>query len=202
MLGPLVLAAVMVEEDSKLRELGVRDSKKMTAAKRAELAPQIMHAARVEVAVVTAATIDARGDERSLNDLELDHFAHLIEILRPDEAYVDACDPIEENFRRSLAERLSYRPRLVCEHKADDRYPVVSAASIVAKNLRDTIIEEIKLELGEEIGSGYPGDEVTIQFIKGWIKEKGDFPPHARRTWETSRRLMRESKIKKLSEWE
>jgi ribonuclease HII len=201
-LGPLVVAAVMVEDDQQLRDLGVKDSKKMTATKRAQLAPEIRKIAQVEVRVIDASTIDARGEERSLNELELDYFAEVIEALRPHRAYVDACDPVEINFSRSLAKRLSYGPELVCEHKADDKYPTVSAASIIAKDLRDMLVHKIGDEIGQDIGSGYPGDEVTIRFLTNWIKEKGVLPPHARSSWETSRRLLRESKIRKISEWE
>ncbi|PUU76489.1 ribonuclease HII-domain-containing protein [Tuber borchii] len=53
--------------------------------------------------------------------------------------------------------------------KADSIYPIVSAASVCAKVTRDAAIEVLVPE-GEEIGSGYPGDEKT----KGWLKRGMD----------------------------
>lgn len=53
--------------------------------------------------------------------------------------------------------------------KADSIYPIVSAASVCAKVTRDAAIGVLMPE-GEEIGSGYPGDEKT----KGWLKRGMD----------------------------
>ena len=57
-------------------------------------------------------------------------------------------------------------------------------------------------ELGEEIGSGYPADPITVEFMKKWISEKGGLPPYTRRSWETARRMLAESKVKKLDEFQ
>jgi len=165
-LGPLVVAAVMVKDEEPLRAIGVRDSKKLTAMRRAELDAEIRQMAKVDVEVIDARMIDARG-EGSLNELELDHFAALIERMRPSSVYADACDPSEESFAIKLSSRLRYEPELVCRHKADDLFPVVSAASIIAKVMRDRLVEEIGRELGEDVGSGYPADPVTRALLKG-----------------------------------
>ncbi len=52
---------------------------------------------------------------------------------------------------------------MIVEHKADEEYLPVSAASIIAKVRRDRRIEELKEKHGET-GSGYPADERTIKF--------------------------------------
>lgn len=191
----------MVKEEEPLRTLGVKDSKKLTPARRSDLDVEIRRIAKVDVQVIDARTIDARG-EGSLNDLELDHFAMLIERMRPSTVYADACDPSEESFSIKLSSRLRYEPELVCRHKADDLFPVVSAASIIAKVMRDRLIEEIGRELGEEVGSGYPADPVTRALLKRWIKEKGDFPPHTRRTWKTCQEIRSETLTRKITDWE
>lgn len=201
-IGPLVVAAVMIDDDRPLQEMGVKDSKKLTPSRREELAAEILKVARVEIRAIDAATIDARGSERSLNELEIERFSELIMALRPSDVFIDACDASESHFESLIVASIDYHPRMVCEHRADDRYPVVSAASIIAKVTRDSMVREIERSLGRPIGSGYPADEVTIDFIKRWINEKGDLPPHTRRSWETSRRLLGESKIRKLTYWE
>ena len=200
-LGPLVIAAVMIADDAPLKEMGVRDSKKLTPSRRAELEPLIRKVAVVDVEIIDARSIDARG-EGSLNDLELDHFATLTDRLRPSSVFADACDPSEAAFHDKLASRLSYVPEMVCRHKADDLFPCVSAASIIAKVLRDRLVEEIGRELGEDVGSGYPADPTTRALLKRWIKEKGDFPPHTRKSWKTCQEIRSETLTRKITDWE
>lgn len=53
--------------------------------------------------------------------------------------------------------------------KADSIYPIVSAASVCAKVTRDAAIAVLVPE-GDEMGSGYPGDERT----KNWLKREMD----------------------------
>src|SRR5690606_20162064 len=96
---------------------------------------EIRKIATVEVSLVTAAQIDDFMKDDTLNALEVEHFALLIERLRPDRAFVDAADVVEERFGRNIAGRITCRPEMVCSHHADVKYPVVSAASIVAKVL-------------------------------------------------------------------
>jgi ribonuclease HII len=115
---------------------------------------------------------------------------------------VDACDANEEHFQKMITKRLEYRPEMVCCHKADDKYLVVGAASIAAKVTRDALVKGISDEMGEDVGSGYASDPVTINFLKKWIKENGDLPPYTRRTWATAKDMVSLSRVKKLSDWE
>jgi ribonuclease HII len=201
-IGPLVVAAVMVENDSILRSLKVKDSKQLAPAKRDGLALEIRRHAQVKVEVIEAARLDEMMAAESLNDIEARAFASLIASLRAEEVYADACDVDPRRFSRKIKVQLGYAPKMVCEHKADVRYPVVSAASIIAKTERDRRVREIEEELGQAIGSGYAHDEKSLAFLENWIKEKGDVPPHTRRTWETARRRLSASKNAKLTDWE
>ena len=201
-LGPMVVAAVAIEDDAPLRHMQVRDSKRLTPARRDELAAKITETCRVEFRVISHEEIDARGTKTSLNELEAVAFASLIDRLKADVVYVDACDVNEEHFRQMVSGKLSYRPRMVCEHKADDRYPIVSAASIIAKTNRDRIVSEMQAEIGQEIGSGYSSDPTTITFLQKWIKEKGDLPPYTRRSWATAKEALSSSKNAKLTDWD
>lgn len=79
---------------------------------------------------------------------------------------------------------------IIAEHKADDKYKIVSAASIVAKVTRDRIIDHYKKIYGE-IGSGYPSDRVTINYLRNYIKEHGELPEIARKCWKTSQNMLR-----------
>ncbi|MFQ6107340.1 MAG: ribonuclease HII [Thermoplasmata archaeon] len=201
-IGPLVVAGVLVEDDEYLREIRVRDSKKLSGKRREELAGKILEGAECEIQVVPAEDIDEMRRLMTINELEARIFATVLEKLKPDVAYLDSADVNCKTFESSVRKGLDFDFELICEHKADEIFPVVSAASIIAKERREEEVRKIREELGEEIGSGYPADPITIEFMQRWISEKGVFPPHTRRSWETARRMLSESKIKKLEEFQ
>ncbi|ENN96258.1 ribonuclease HII [Methanocaldococcus villosus KIN24-T80] len=69
---------------------------------------------------------------------------------------------------------------------------VVSAASIIAKVIRDNIINEYKKEFGD-FGSGYPSDIKTVEFLKRYYEIHNKLPPIAREKWKTCKRLKGET---------
>jgi ribonuclease HII len=200
-IGPLVVAGVLVESDVPLRQLNVRDSKKLSAERREVLAPEIRKLCRSEVLVIPAEDIDTTRLEMSLNDYEAKLFATVIDRLRPEVAYVDSADVNEFDFRRSIATHLNFELEIVSKHEADDLFPVVSAASILAKVTRDAEMRKIEAELGAKIGSGYSHDVETIAFLTKWLQEKGTLPPHTRVSWDTSKRLLSAAATRKLDEF-
>lgn len=191
----------MVDSDVPLRHLNVRDSKKLSPEKRELLAPEIEKVAQCEVVLVPAADIDVMRAQMSLNAFEAQLFARIVETLHPETAYVDAVDIDEIEFKRDIVRLLPFDVEIVSQHQADDLFPVVSAASIVAKVRRDAEMRRIEAELGQPLGSGYPSDPITIAFLEKWIRETGSPPPHTRLTWDTTRRLLAESKNRKLDEY-
>jgi ribonuclease HII len=201
-IGPLVVAGVKIESDEKIAHLNVRDSKKCTPKRRENLARELLRLVEVEVKKVPAYEIDLLREVYTLNIIESKLFATIIECLHPDIAYVDSADVSEENFKRDILRELKFDVEIISKHGADDLYPVVSAASIVAKTQRDQEIEGIKMDIGEEIGSGYPSDAVTIDFIKSWIDRYGELPPHTRKSWKTAKRLIDQSKHITLDKFE
>lgn len=201
-LGPLVICAVAVESDDKLRALGVKDSKQLTAKKREELALKIREVAKVELIVLDAAYIDSLRNLNGLNEIEAWKMAELINMLGPEVAYVDAADANEKNYAKMVKSELKCNAKIISEHKADQNYPVVSAASIIAKVTRDECIRSIETELGERIGSGYTSDPVTVAFLQNYIKKHGECPPHTRESWETAKNIMMLNSLKTLDSFE
>jgi len=202
-LGPLVVAGVCLESDAPLRQLNVRDSKKLTAERREQLAPEIEKLSRHEVIIVPAEDIDALRSQMTLNALEARLFASIIRKLRPaDIVYVDSADTDELEFKKAIKRDLDFEVEIVSKHQADDLFPVVSAASILAKVRRDAEMRLLQKEFGVEVGSGYPADPITVAFMEQWIREKGVLPPHTRTTWDTARRLMSLSQTRKLDEFQ
>ncbi len=200
-IGPMVVAGVMLLDDSGLVAINVKDSKKCTPKLRQKLAKEIKKLAKMEVIVVSAADIDLMRERYSMNQIEAKLFATIIERLKPDLAYVDSADVREEFFKLEILKELKIEVNIISKHSADELYPVVSAASIIAKTRRDAEISRIEGEIGEPIGSGYPSDPVTIRFLEKWIKEKGVLPPYTRRSWKTAQRLLNRSKTKKIDEF-
>jgi ribonuclease HII len=201
-LGPLVVAGIVSENQEVLRDLGVRDSKKLTAPQRVALVPEIEKVAVTRVHRIDAAELDASMREESLNRVEARSFAELIRELAPEEAIVDCCDTDERRFASRILGDLGYEVPLRAEHKADEHYPVVSAASIIAKVTRDAEVRGIGRELGVPVGSGYAHDPATRAFLKQWVSVHGEMPPHTRLAWKTSQDLLSMARIGKLTEWE
>ena len=206
-IGPLVVAGVLVSDDSELSKIGVRDSKALSAKHRESMDAQIRKVARIGISVIPADLVDSWRGEDSLNNIEAGEFARIIRELRPARAFVDAADVDAGRFGRKVKELAGGRTEIVSEHEADSKHPVVSAASIIAKVRRDAEVATIAEDLAEleptfpPLGSGYPSDQVTITFIRTWIRERGMVPPHARKTWKTVKRLLAEAETRKLSEW-
>jgi len=195
-IGPLVLAGVAVEESklSKLVEIGVRDSKTLSPAARARLYPLIKDLAYKVVSVkVPPEEVDKYVARRKkfirLNLLEAEAAAKVIEELEADLVYVDAPDTEPERFKRNVVALLRRKVEVISEHKADKTYPIVSAASIIAKFERDAEIARLRERYGD-FGSGYPADPTTIAFLRDWLAKHGETPPFARKTWKTWKRLV------------
>lgn len=198
-IGPLVVCGVSIEGDEVLRKLGVKDSKKLSRSKREELSEKIQNViGDVKIIEVSASEIDILREEITLNQLEVKVFASIIKSLGPDIAYVDAADVDEERFARDIIDEIGSPVNIISRHKADDTYPVVSAASILAKVRRDAEVQKIEDEIGEPIGSGYASDPNTIRFMESWLMRYDKLPPHTRKSWDTSSRLMNLKAIKKL----
>lgn len=204
--GPLVIAGVTFENDLELIENNVRDSKKITPKRREILSKKIKESAvNYEIMIISASDIDHMRKVMTLNEIEVNAFSKIIEKLKPDICYVDAADVNNERFGKNILSRLSFKPEIISKHKADDIYPIVGAASILAKTKRDEevqmIAQELEKKLDMPLGSGYPADPVTQKFLRKWVKTFGRLPPHTRHSWKTAQNLLKESKIKKLDEF-
>ena len=190
-IGPMVICCAAVA-DKRLREvkaLGVKDSKLLTPKKRLELSARIKEICDYELLVLEPGQIDARvPDEATLNQLEAECFVNVIKAMRskPKVVYLDACDVNAERFGINVKKGLDFEVEIVSRHKADRDYPIVSAASILAKVHRDSLIEDISRSIGEDVGSGYPNDPVTIEFLKSYYKKNKSMPPFVRHTWKTT----------------
>ena len=207
-LGPLVMAALAVKEDNlkKLEWMGVKDSKKLSAEVREELFERIREVVEdfhIEMIEPDAIDLSVNGDKNSnLNWLEADTSARMISELDPDVIIVDCPSPNIPAYKKYFASRLSKgvreKAQLIIEHKADVNYIAASAASIVAKVIRDRQIEHLKSEVGIDFGSGYMSDPKTQDFLKKYYKTHSHL---FRRSWQSYKDIEETANQKKLGDY-
>ena len=189
-IGPLVVAAVVIDNAKDIQDLGVKDSKLLTPAKRKELAKIIKNKFSFAVEIIEAERVDEYRRQNKLNDLNREAFEKLISKLNPNVAYVDAADVNEHRFGKQIKEKLTNEndTDVISMHKADTKIDVVAAASIIAKETRENEIRKLKEEIGD-FGSGYPSDERTIKFLKSFYADNGKWPTGTRKSWKTVKRI-------------
>ncbi len=192
-LGPLVIAGVSVERTKikHLSDIGVRDSKQLSPAARERLYKKIINFVDDYcIARIHPKTIDHSVRRNRLNHLEAQYMAKVISKLRPDSSYVDSCDVNPTRFGREIS-KLAQSGRIYSRHHADSRFVVVSAASIIAKVSRDKAIEKLRKKY--DLGSGYPSDSKTMQFVRDWIVAYKKTPQFVRTSWKPVKMLMRQN---------
>jgi ribonuclease HII len=185
--GPVLgsmFAAAVVGDPTALPD-GVVDSKRLSPDRREALDARIRDACEVGVAEVPVARID--HPETDMNALTVDAQASALDVVAADglAGYVDAGDVDEARFGRRVAEGIAADVDVTAEHGADDEYALVAAASIVAKVARDSHVETLAADYGD-VGSGYPSDPTTREFLESYVRENGDLPDCARASWQTS----------------
>lgn len=185
-IGPMIMAGVLYDEkmDEALTKIGVRDSKRLTSKRRESLEMRIKeNVERYWIVEIPVSLID----RKNLNTLEIESTASIINEADADRVFLDA--PVAgsgiDKYIKKLREIARKETAITAENHADDIYPCVSAASILAKVERDRIIKKLQERYGD-FGSGYPGDDKTQKFIPEWHK----FPDIVRKRWSPVREAM------------
>jgi ribonuclease HII len=193
-IGPMVLAGCVLEGDveKEFRTSGIKDSKQLTQKRREFLEKLIKEKAKAfEVLVFHSEEIDSREENgMNLNDLEAVACAEIINRLNDGRSKIKViidCPSVSINkwrdYLKTKVKNLS-NLEISCEHKADQNHICVSAASILAKCVREKEMEKLKEKYGQEIGSGYCSDPLTCKFLEKYAdkyKDNGIF----RKTWRT-----------------
>ena len=180
LVGPMVVAGVAVD-DTKLQALknaGVKDSKQLTRSRREKLINTI--ASLVEGFVVVK-VFPEDIDRENLNELTYEAMIKIINALsvfKPSKITVDKVGNAIEVEEEII--RVGSEPNVVTN--ADVNFVEASAASIIAKVVRDNIIDELKTKYGD-FGSGYPADPRTVNWIEKLYESNSSPPPIIRRTW-------------------
>jgi len=186
--GPVLgsmFAAAVVGDPAVLPE-SVADSKRLAPARREKLDERLRESCEVGVAEVPVERID--DPETDMNALTVEAQAEALADVAVEglSGYVDAGDVDEARFGRRVADGVPVDVDVTAEHGADDEYALVAAASVVAKVARDAHVAALSAEYGD-VGSGYPSDPTTREFLREYVGEHGDLPACARESWQTSR---------------
>lgn len=190
LLGPLVIAGISIQRSKirKLSAMGVKDSKKLTPAARERLYKKIIDFVDAYyVARISPKIIDKNVKNHDLNLLEAKYMAKVISKLQPNISYVDSCDVKPARFGKEIS-RLSKSEKVRSYHHADSRFVVVSAASIIAKVSRDRSIARLRKKY--DVGSGYPSDSKTTNFVKSYITQNNEIPNFVRESWKPVQKII------------
>ncbi len=196
-IGPMVLAGCLIDDKTatKFKKLGVKDSKQVTQKRRELLEQKIKQDAETfEVVVIYPIEIEEKNKKKvNLNELEAIACARIINKINKGfsklKVVVDCPSPSISKWQDLLKTKIENLSNLEisCEHKADQNNVSVSAASILAKCVREKEMTKLKEKYGSGIGSGYSSDPLTCRFLEKHAhkyKDEGIF----RKTWDTWKR--------------
>lgn len=206
-IGPMVLAGCLVDEDTEkeFKKIGIKDSKQLTQ-KRREFFEKIIKekSETFEIVLASPREIDETNHSGiNLNTLEAIKVAEIINKINKGfgkiKVIVD-CPSVSiikwQDLLKTKIENLA-NLEILCQHKADKNHPSVSAASILAKCVREKEMGLLKEKYGDGIGSGYCHDPSTIKFLEQNLykhKDDGIF----RKTWQTWKDAFAKFQQKKL----
>ncbi|KAJ7296077.1 hypothetical protein O6H91_02G002000 [Diphasiastrum complanatum] len=204
-LGPMVYGCAYCPliKKEELGSMQFADSKTLTEAKRQELFECIKADSSMAWAVDVIDPKDLSAqmlqrERRSLNVISYESAKGLINCtlnlgVHLAEVFVDTVGDAEK-YQAWLTERFP-QIKFTVSKKADSLFPIVSAASIVAKVTRDRSLRDWKLDetlstISRDFGSGYPADPET----KAWLLQHKDavfgFPSLVRFSWATCKPLI------------
>lgn len=201
-IGPLVIVGCTIEENKQeiLKNIGVKDSKLLAHKKRIELAKEIKKLVKgYEIIIIPPQEIDLHleTDGTNLNWLEANKTIEIINILNPEKAIIDCPSPNLRAYKEYLLERINNKSiNLITEHNAE-KNPIVAAASVLAKVVREEEIETLKKKYGD-FGPGYMSNPVTQKYLKeNWEKH----PEIFRKSWSPYKDHKNSKNQKKIDEF-
>lgn len=184
--GPVLgsMFAACVRGDREDLPDGVADSKRLSPTRREALDTAIRDACDVGVAEIPVARIDGEED---MNTLTVRAHAEAIDAgaRDGDTGLCDAGDTSESRFARRVADSCERAVEVDARHRADEDNSLVAAGSIIAKVARDDHVASLAETYGA-VGSGYPSDSATREFLREYVSEHGELPDCARASWKTS----------------
>ena len=199
------MCGILIEDkdEAKLRNIKVKDSKLLTPKQRELLFGKIKKIAKkYKIMVINPEEIDKAvhgHDGLNLNRLEARKSSEIIDELNPDKVIIDTPSNNIETYKKYLLKFVKNKNAdFVLEHKADFKYPTVSAASILAKVTRDKEIKKIKNKIKHDFGSGYMTDPKTVYFLENYFESYKEI---FRKSWLPYKEILNKKSQKKLEDF-
>jgi ribonuclease H2 subunit A len=214
--GPMVYGCCFspISHAAIVSKAGFADSKQLTEPRREALWEELSSESGREnlkigyiVNILSAESISGQMLRRTPHNLNAISHDAAISMIRKvmaagakvEEVYVDTVGDAEKYEKKLKNLFPSIRLIVVCP-KADSIYPIVSAASVCAKVMRDrsvanitSIMKEnecVKNRIAElELGSGYPSDERTKEWLRRALDKVFLYPSIVRFSWDTVTQL-------------
>lgn len=201
-LGPMVyaLAWAKYSDMDKIKNLKVADSKTLTPEARSILFNDMLNNKIIgwTTRILDPNEISNKMFKRTkinLNTISHQAIVFMIQtILNKDinlsKIWVDTVGP-SETLQKYLSSMFPMTTFIVSK-KADSLYPMVSAASIIAKVIRDehlhkwNFVEKHCQDIDREFGSGYPADPITVSWMKRHCDSIFGYPRLIRFSWSTA----------------
>lgn len=212
-LGPMVYACAYWKEeyDGNIRKkFKFNDSKALKPKEREKMFEQIKthpNLIKYELIILPSDLISSnmlKREKISLNQISHNSAIQLIETalnkkINICKIYIDTVGPADK-YQKIIEQKLNNKKiKVTVEPKADSKFECVSAASIVAKVTRDSIIEGLEIE-DKNYGSGYTSDQKT----QDWLHKNYDnifgYGREVRFSWKTVANIFKENNNK--CEWE
>lgn len=225
-LGPMVAAAVLANPADL--PVDVDDSKRIAPSRRESIEGAIREVDDVAVGVAFVEPAEIDRSDTDMNTLTVCGQARAIraaldargdtvaaDLDEPVRVVADAGDTSEARFARRLDEFVASPDPdagdgadlpavdVSAFHGADEDDSVVGAASVVAKVARDERMAAIDADhpAYDDLGSGYPSDPATREFLRAYVDDHGDVPDCARRSWATCDDLLAAAEQSGLDEF-
>ncbi|OQR66109.1 ribonuclease H2 subunit A-like [Tropilaelaps mercedesae] len=211
-LGPMVYGTAYwpISKAKTFEEMGLDDSKTLSEADRERLFDLYnaqstisgWHLICISPVTISKAMLSKDNARESLNEVSHNAAISLIRRalargVRVAEVYVDTVGPPDKY--QSKLQNIFPDIKITVSKKADSLFKVVSAASICAKVARDRALKTWCWREGviyENIGSGYPGDTMSINFLRKSCDPIFGFPSIARFSWLTAENLLEKNHVK------
>ncbi len=187
LIGELMVGSYAILENNLifLKEIGVKDSKALTPNQREMLYEILIRNGKFSVTPIKPSDLD----KNNINILEEKAALQNILNLKKQIGNLSNVSSIIIDKFGNLRilhiklKQMGFKGNLIVEPKADVNYLVVSAASIIAKVIRDRRLDILRKMYGIK-GSGYPSDQETVNYVLSELK-KGKKPEYIRYSWET-----------------
>lgn len=178
--GPVVVCGCIVTQETNvlLKELGVRDSKQLNDEDILKIGPTILEKIPHSILIVNNEKYNEVHQSNNLNEIKAKlHNQVYVHLKRkfglPKFKIIDQFTP-EKSYYRYLMHEDTVISKIHFETKAEDKYPAVGAASVLARYtfLKEWEQMEKKYSMTFIKGAGSKVDECAKEFVNKYGKEE------------------------------